>query len=403
MEWFGYHLDFPASAGSGRCSAPSSSSGAGGRSWRAPSRRSATRAAGHDAADRDGDHRGLRRRRWPRRSAGSTWSSGGSWRRSSPSCCSATGRRCRPSARPRARSRRWPSCCPTRPSVVRDDGTVETRPDRRAAASATSCWCGRAAGCRPTADRRRRGRARRVDDHRRVAAGAAAGRATGSSPARWRPTRRSGSGSTPSATTPRWPASSGSSPRPRPVAAAPRRSPTGSPRCSSTSPPAAAVLTFVVWSRAGRRRRGGRAHRDGAGDRLPARPRPGHPARHRAVDRGRGPQRASWSRTGWPSSACAPSTPCSSTRPARSPRAATRVRRRRHGTWRRRGAAPGRRRSKPTPSTRWPGRSCAAAGDGGAGPVAAELPSPDRPRRRGRRRRHAGTRSAGRHCCASAA
>ena len=44
--------------------------------------------------------------------------------------------------------------------------------------------------------RRRRGRGRRVDDHRRVAAGAARRRATGWSPARSPPTRRCGSGST---------------------------------------------------------------------------------------------------------------------------------------------------------------------------------------------------------------
>ena len=44
-------------------------------------------------------------------------------------------------------------------------------------------------------------------------------------------------GSRRSATTPRWPASSGSSPRRRRAGAGPRRSPTGSPRCSSTSRP----------------------------------------------------------------------------------------------------------------------------------------------------------------------
>ena len=68
-------------------------------------------------------------------------------------------------------------------------------------------------------------------------------------------------------------------------AAGPRCSPTGSPRCCSTSPPAPAVVTFVVWCGARRPRRGGRPHRHRAGDRLPARARPGHPAGHRAVDR----------------------------------------------------------------------------------------------------------------------
>ena len=66
-------------------------------------------------------------------------------------------------------------------------------------------------------DRRRRGRARRVDDHRRVQPGRQDASATGWWPARCRPTRRSGCGSTRSATTPRWPASSAWSPRPRPV------------------------------------------------------------------------------------------------------------------------------------------------------------------------------------------
>ena len=43
--------------------------------------------------------------------------------------------------------------------------------------------------------------------------------------------------STPSATTPPWPASNASSPTPRRAAAEPRRSPTASLPCSSTSPP----------------------------------------------------------------------------------------------------------------------------------------------------------------------
>ena len=75
----------------------------------------------------------------------------------------------------------------------------------------------------------------------------AALRATVSSPARSRPTARSGSGSTPSATTPRWPGSSASSPMPRPVRAEPRCSPIGSPPCCSTSPSPPAIVTFVVW------------------------------------------------------------------------------------------------------------------------------------------------------------
>ena len=166
-------------------------------------------------------------------------------------------------------------------------------------------------------DRRGRRRARRVDDHRRVPAGRPRRRATGWSPARWRPTRRSGCGSRRSATTPRWPASSASSPRRRPVRG----------RAQALADRFAALLFYVATARrrdhvrrvvgARRPRRGRRAHRHRAGDRLPARPRPGHPAGDRAVDRGRRPGPASWSRTGWRSSGCAPSTPCCSTRPAR--------------------------------------------------------------------------------------
>ena len=70
-------------------------------------------------------------------------------------------------------------------------------------------------------------------------------------------------------------------------------------------------------------RRGGAQRRQRPGDRLPARPRPGHPARGRALHGGRRPATGSWSRTAWPSSACGRSTPCSSTRPAPSRRATT--------------------------------------------------------------------------------
>ena len=52
--------DRPGSAGSARCSAPSSSCTAGGRSWPAACRDPRPRA-GHDAADLDGDHGRLRR------------------------------------------------------------------------------------------------------------------------------------------------------------------------------------------------------------------------------------------------------------------------------------------------------------------------------------------------------
>ena len=142
------------------------------------------------------------------------------------------------------------------------------------------------AGRRP--DRRRRRRARRVDDHRRVPAGRRGRPATGWWPARWPPTRRSGCGSTRSARTPRWPASG------RLVAQAQA----SSGRAQVLADRFAAMLFYIATAAAaghvrrlvGARRpgRGGRAHRHRAGDRLPARPRPGHPAGDRAVHRGVG-------------------------------------------------------------------------------------------------------------------
>ena len=167
------------------------------------------------------------------------------------------------------------------------------------------------------------GRARRVDDHRRVAGRSPRASATGSSPAPCRPTRRSGSGSTRSATTPRWPASSAWSPRRRSRGRGPRSSPTAPPRCSSTSRPAAAAVTVVVWLRHRRHRRGRRPGRDRAGHLLPARPRPRHPADDLAVVGASRPATGSWSRTASPWSRAAPSTPSCSTRPAPSPRAST--------------------------------------------------------------------------------
>ena len=131
------------------------------------------------------------------------------------SCCWATGWRCGPSARPRARSPRWPRCCPTRPS-----GSPPTA--RRDGRRSASCAAGDVVLVRPGGrvpadgvDRRRRGRARRVDGHRRVPAGGQGRRRPGRRRHGRHRLRRSGSGSTPSARTPRWPASSGWSPRPR--------------------------------------------------------------------------------------------------------------------------------------------------------------------------------------------
>ena len=83
-------------------------------------------------------------------SDGSTSTSGGSSPRSSRSCCSATGWRCGPSARRRARSPRSPSCCPTKPSA--STPTAASRRSRSTSCgSATSCSCDRARASPPTA------------------------------------------------------------------------------------------------------------------------------------------------------------------------------------------------------------------------------------------------------------
>ncbi len=145
--------------------------------------------AGHDAADLDGDHGRLRRLagHQPRLvrpgllvGAGRAGHhhaaralAGDEGDRPGPGCARRAGRR----------------CCPTRPSgssATAGRAGVRGRPAGRT----TWCWSGPVAGCRPTADRRRRRRARRVDDHRRVPAGAARQRATGWSPAPWPPTPR---------------------------------------------------------------------------------------------------------------------------------------------------------------------------------------------------------------------
>ena len=56
----------------------------------------------------------------------------------------------------------------------------------------------------------------------------------------------------------------------------------------------AGIVTFVVWMLVGDCRRGGRAHRHRARDRVPARARPGDPARDRALHRGARRAPASW-------------------------------------------------------------------------------------------------------------
>ena len=177
-------------------------------------------------------------------------------------------------------------------ALLPDDAERVTDDGASSACRSPTCGVGDVVLVRPGArvpadgaHRRRRGRARRVDDHRRVPAGAARPSATGWSPARWPPTRRSGSGSTRSARTPRWPASSAWSRR--------RRQSSG--RAQVLADRFAAMLFYIATARrAGHLRRlvgarrpgpGGGPDRHRAGDRLPARPRPGHPAGDRAVHR----------------------------------------------------------------------------------------------------------------------
>ena len=110
--------------------------------------------------------------------------SGGSWRRSSRSCCSATGSRCARSRRRRARCRSWRSCCPSTAQRIvgeRDRGGADRRTLRD----------GDLVLVRPGASvpadgvvRERQERRQRVDDHRRVRARSRRPRARRSSPAR---------------------------------------------------------------------------------------------------------------------------------------------------------------------------------------------------------------------------
>ena len=93
MDWFGYSLDFPGIELVGPVLGSVVFVWGGWPFLAGWCARGQGPPAGDDAADRHGDHRRLRRRRWPRRSAGSTWTSGGSSARWSRSCCSGTGRR----------------------------------------------------------------------------------------------------------------------------------------------------------------------------------------------------------------------------------------------------------------------------------------------------------------------
>jgi Cu2+-exporting ATPase len=152
-------------------------------------------------------------------------------------------------------------------------------------------------------DRGRGRRVRRVDDHGGVQP-VGHGRAIASWPARWRPTARSGSGSTPSATTRRSRASSASS-----------WSAGVAFEAQALADRAAAILfyvavtagalTFVVWSAIGETGEARRACRHRARDLVPARARARDPAgdrdlhrcRRSSRDPGQGPPRLERMRT----------------------------------------------------------------------------------------------------------
>ena len=261
----------------------------------------------------------------------------------------------RPGAR-RAR-RRWPSCCPTPPSACSTAGT-ETVP-------LASCAVGDVVLVRPGARVPADGEV--VEGEADVDESMITGESTAGPEGAGRPGRR---GHRRGRRQPARAGHGGRRARPRcpgscALVAAAQAS---ASRAQALADRAAALLFYVALARRRRharglvaaRRPGGRArpHGDRARHRLPARARPGDPARHRDLDLARGAQRAA--RQG----------------PARA-RAGARARRRhlrqdRHADQGRAGAGAGRRDrrhrrgrrssgwrrpSRPTPSIRWRGRS----------------------------------------------
>ena len=318
MEWFGYHARLPGHRpGSARCSARSSSSGAAGRSWPARVGEVRDRTPGMMLLIAMAITVAYVVVAGDQRSAGSTSTSGGSSPRWSTIMLLGHWQEMKAIGQAQGALAALAALLPDEAERV-DRRRRSSRSPSPTWRSATSCWSAPAAGSRPTA--------MIVDGAAELDESMITGESRAGAP------RRSATGSSPA------PSSTDSSIRvrvdavgedtalaghpaagrrgPGVAARGPRRWPTGSPRCCSTSPPAPASSRSSSGALLGDARRGGRAHRHRAGDRLPARARPGHPAGHRALDARSPPRPASWSRTAWRWSGCAPSTPSCSTRPA---------------------------------------------------------------------------------------
>ena len=310
--------------GSARCSARSCSSRAAGRSSPARWREVRDRAAGDDAADRDGDHGRVRARRWPPTLGWfdlDFW-----WELAALVTIMLLGHWLEMKAIGQAQGAlaALAALLPDEAERVDGDGDVETVPRRRRCASATSCWCAPAAGCPPTATivdgeaeldesmitGESRPVAKRVGRPGRRRHGV--DRLGDPGPGR-RGRRRHRAGRHPA------PGRRGAGSRSR----GPRRSPTGSPRCCSTSPPAPRSSRSSSGARSATLDEAVEQHGHRAGHRLPARARAGDPAGDRAVDRGRGPRRHPGQGPPRARADAHRSTPCCSTRPAPSPRAST--------------------------------------------------------------------------------